>query len=70
MRKLKSFKNLGSIVTPNNILTKINEKLDLRNCCLRIMNKIMTARYITKTIKVKIFLKNYKTNSNLWQQGL
>ena len=42
--KVKRFKYIGLIVTPNNkILTEINDKLASSNFCLTIMNKILTA---------------------------
>ena len=54
--QVQNFKYLGSTVTANNeMIVEINEKLASGNRCLRALNKIITSRYISNKIKIRLY---------------
>ena len=54
--KVSCFRYLGSTVTESNdIIVEIKEKIAAGNRCLRSLDRIMKARYISKRVKIRIY---------------
>ena len=53
---VSSFNYLGSIITNNNnILAEIKGKITAGNRCLRALDRLMKARYISRKVKIRIY---------------
>jgi hypothetical protein len=53
---ISSFKYLGSMVAYNNdVMVYIKEKIAAGNRCLRALDNVLKAKYITKKIKIRIY---------------
>ena len=53
---VSSFNYLGSIITNNNnILAEIKGKITAGNRCLRALDRLMRARYISRKVKIRIY---------------